>query len=320
MIFICLIGLYTSYLGEFTIFSFIFAQTVSLALTALVALVILMRCHRQPIVWRFTVNWQLLRRTTPYAMVVLLMTFYARIDAILIERLLPDGVAQAGLYAFGYRILDMISVFCFLFANLLLPMFARLLRQQHELKSLLELSFRLMVLLTVAASSLLLVYADPLCQWLYDKYTPQATSVLQMLLFSFNAIGFIYIFGTLLTASGRLWAMNIVFLLAIGCNLLLNLLLIPSFGALGAAYTAIATQSLVAIAELYLVRRWLGSLFPLRTWLQMLLFVSGTAAIAYFSPLITVFDWRLTLCLAALCIAVWALLSRWISLSSIKKR
>jgi len=56
----------------------------------------------------------------PFALLVLLMSFYNRIDPVLIERLLPAplGEEQSGVYAQAFRLLDAgqkFLLFCLLF-------------------------------------------------------------------------------------------------------------------------------------------------------------------------------------------------------------
>jgi O-antigen/teichoic acid export membrane protein len=58
-----------------------------------------------------------------------------------------------------------------------------------------------------------------------------------------------FIFGTLLTASGNLKVLNWISFLGILLNIVLNLLLIPKYGALGAAFTTFVTQFFTAILQ-----------------------------------------------------------------------
>ena len=57
----------------------------------------------------------ILKKSIPFALIILFMSMYFRIDAVMIKELLPDGNFQAGLYAQGYRFLDMLNNFVFLF-------------------------------------------------------------------------------------------------------------------------------------------------------------------------------------------------------------
>ncbi|MCB0535034.1 MAG: oligosaccharide flippase family protein, partial [Saprospiraceae bacterium] len=79
--------------------SFALAQTVALALTAVVVGFVLHGKVRLSLRPSWLQNWRagrpallaLFRKSLPYALVILLMTAYTRLDAVLLERLLPDG-------------------------------------------------------------------------------------------------------------------------------------------------------------------------------------------------------------------------------------
>ena len=65
----------------------------------------------------------------------------------------------------------------------------------------------------------------------------------------FFPIGMNFIFGTLLTANGNLMVLNTISAIGIAANITINLILIPTYGALGAAVATFATQGVTAIAQ-----------------------------------------------------------------------
>ncbi|KJS06503.1 MAG: hypothetical protein VR77_04980, partial [Flavobacteriales bacterium BRH_c54] len=76
----------------FTIMHFIYAQTLAYAITAIIvfSIVITKTTH-----FIFTIDGsflkQILIQTFPYALLVLTMVFYYRIDAVMLDIMLPDG-------------------------------------------------------------------------------------------------------------------------------------------------------------------------------------------------------------------------------------
>ena len=90
MIIICSILLWVSpFKANFKIEYFIYAQTVSLALTALLAFGIIGK-YLKKLSFRFKTTFLklILKESYPYALVVFLMTAYTRIDGVMIERML----------------------------------------------------------------------------------------------------------------------------------------------------------------------------------------------------------------------------------------
>ncbi|MCH2042818.1 MAG: oligosaccharide flippase family protein [Saprospiraceae bacterium] len=259
MVLICGVLVWTPLSKDFRIEWFLYAQTTAYGLSVLLAFWVNLRFLKRKLHFHF--NWivllAILKKSLPFALVVILMTLYTRIDAVMIERLLDgvEGKKEAGIYAFAYRFLDTSNMFVYLFATLLLPMFSRLLSQQAALKALLVFSYQLMLVLTIGLSIGLAYYAPEIGQALFDEYTPYTAEVFAMLILSFNALGMLAIFGTLLTANGSLRAMNTLFVIGILLNVLMNYIMIPKYGAWGAALSTLCTQSFVALGEIFLVIR-----------------------------------------------------------------
>ncbi|NJN78286.1 MAG: oligosaccharide flippase family protein [Saprospiraceae bacterium] len=144
VIIICSVLLWGSVVPSFEIEYFVYAQTFAYGLTAFVSLILLLKIKKSvnsinstgdfesPVEYSqyeksisFSIVFQIIKQSYPYALLVLLMTIYNRIDSIMIEKLLPDGLEQAGIYAAAYRLLDAVNIFGVLFGTLLLPIFAK---------------------------------------------------------------------------------------------------------------------------------------------------------------------------------------------------
>ena len=69
----------------------------------------------------------LLSHAFPFAIIFILMSLYSRMDGIMLKSLLDDDAVSAGIYAAGFRVYDAMNMVGFLFASLLLPMFANVL-------------------------------------------------------------------------------------------------------------------------------------------------------------------------------------------------
>lgn len=277
MVLICGILVWTPLSKDFEIEWFLYAQTSAYGLSVLLAFWVNLRFLKTKLSFHFNwvVMWAILKKSLPFALVVILMTLYTRIDAVMIERLLEGtkGQEEAGIYAFGYRFLDTSNMFVYLFATLLLPMFSRLLNRQTELKALLAFSYQLMLVLTVGLSIGLAYYAPEIGEALFNEYTPYTAEVFSMLMLSFNALGMLAIFGTLLTAKGSLRAMNTLFVIGIFLNIIMNYFLIPDYGAWGASLSTLCTQSFVAVGEIFLVVRIFQLGLNLKLIIQTILFI-----------------------------------------------
>ena len=200
----------------------------------------------------------LLRGGAPFAVAMLLQAAYTRTDAVMIERLLPDGAEAAGHYAAGYRLLDALNTVGWLTAGLLLPMYARLYARKEDLRELLRFSTQLLVGGALVISLPLAFYARPVVQLLYDFAEGRTAVILAFLALTFVAQCLSYAYGALLSGTGNIGRMNYLFCGGIVLNVVANFFAIRYYGAPGAAAVTLLTQSCVAVAQTVLAHRWLG--------------------------------------------------------------
>lgn len=277
MIIICSILLFTNVLGgKFSIEWFVYAQTAAYILTSIITFAIVLRKSGR-IKLHFSLKFFLvfLRKSYPYALLILLMSFYNRIDSVMLERLLPDplGQEQAGIYAQAFRLLDAVSMFGVLFAGLLLPIFAKMIKHKEPVGQMVQLSYTLLIVPAIIIAISSVYYNHEIMAVLYKSNTAHSSEILGILMLGFIGIATTYIFGTLLTANGSMKYLNIMAFLGMVINVVLNLVLIPKFYAFGSAYASLATQLFTGAAQLILALVIFKLKPGIRFIFQLLLFV-----------------------------------------------
>jgi len=270
MIFICGSLLWIGTFREnFTIEWFVYAQTISYAITAIIALVaVLYRSGKLRLNWNPAFFLMIIKKSMPFAILALLMSFYSRIDPVLIERILggPFGNEQSGIYAQAFRLLDAGQNFALLFSVLLLPLFAKMIKENESLIKLLKLSFSIIISGTLIIALTSLFYGEQIMQLLYTPAEGElyasylerillSAKIFKLLMFSLVFVSSIYIFGTLLTANNSLKYLNLIAIVSLTANILLNFILIPRYFALGSAYASLAAQALSAILQIFIARK-----------------------------------------------------------------
>lgn len=236
--------------SNFNINYFIFSQTAALLITAIIAFIALRgRQAYQMNMWRWRFVKAILYKSAPFAMLGLLMTIYYRIDAIMLDRMY--SATETGIYAQSYRLLDAINQFGYLFGVPLMPLFATMIRRRENVHALLSFSAVLMFLFSVSAAILCVFFGDEIMRLLYHHTSSYSTRIFSLLMISFIPISSVYIFGTLLTAHGSMKILNIIAVGGILVNVILNLALIPGYGAFGTTVATIFTQTVVALLHIY---------------------------------------------------------------------
>jgi len=240
---------------KFKIEWFVYAQSLSFLISVLVAVfLVFIRIGLPRLHWGKSFNLVILRKSFPYALLILLMMMYTRVDAMMIERLHIYGNKQVGIYAQGFRMLDASFMFVMLFCNLLLPMFARLIQERKSVVPLLDTASKLLVAFTSVMSLTCFAFAYFILDLIYVHDVILVVPTFQLLMLSFIPTSIVLVYGTLLTANGNLKRLNILSFIGLLMNIVLNFIFIPKHGAFGAAVATLSTQSLIAI--IYFVSVW----------------------------------------------------------------
>ena len=289
MVITCGVLIWTDWL-PFSLLNFALAQTLALFVTAVAVFILLRQRAVFPVKPSWASNWRagkpavlsMFRQSLPYALVVLLMFAYTRLDAVLLERM--AGAAHADVYASAFRLLEACNMFGYLFASLLLPMFARLLKAKESVRPLTSMSFKLIWAgsLTLAAA-IFFAREDLLRLMMPTRANEYRFDVLGVLIWAFVPVSVTYIFSTLLTAHQHMMRMNRFFVAGIAIDLALNLALIPHWQAMGSATAALVTQVFIAGAMVWLCAREFD-FYPSRL---------GLIQTFGFCAFILVFDWLL---------------------------
>jgi O-antigen/teichoic acid export membrane protein len=182
----------------------------------------------------------------PYAANIFLMTVILRADAFLLERIHHNGATEAGIYAAGFRIMDAFSVMGSLVAGFLMPFIARYWPDKERFSGVVLVCRQFLVCVAIIAGVTGSMVPEFLTRLLYHRDDPGLVIVMQTILLSLPAISLVHIYGTILTATQNIATFTRVSMVFAVLSLLLNLVLIPRFGAMACTVTAVVVQSLYA--------------------------------------------------------------------------
>ncbi|MEO0787373.1 MAG: polysaccharide biosynthesis C-terminal domain-containing protein [Bacteroidota bacterium] len=302
---------------------FVFAQTLSWGLACVIVITFLWPklTYRLP-KFKKTLALSFLRRAWPYALAILLMTAYTRLDAVMIERLLPDGVLQADHYAAAYRLLDAANMGGFLLAGLLLPMFSRLIGQGQSVVPLLRTATPLILTGAATISVSLAITAGPITQHLYEFADLRTGQILAWLIPSFVAVCGNYIFGSLCVAADLLRPMNRIFALGVVLNFAGNLWVLPRYGAIGCAAVTSLTQTFITTGLIILAHKRLSLSQMGSSWLVTIASILVLVVLGLVLPQVGNLSWWAIggfVLLSGLLLMAWHLKRSTVSIDDINK-
>lgn len=324
MILICSFMLWSGFIPKayFNVYTYIYAQTASYVITLIIATVIVLK-HTGKLTIRINIPFviMIIKKSLPYALLVLLMSFYNRLEPVLIERLLPEDIAasQAGVYAKAWRLFDAGNNISYLFSVILLPLFAAIIKEKEDLQSLVKQSFSIMLSMTCIIAVLCIFYSRNFMEIMYpEQNNTEAATILIILMGSFVSVSVTYIFGTLLTANGNLKQLNIVAACGVVINITLNCLFIPHFQAVGAAFTSLCVQFVTCVIQFVIAKQ----IFKLRLgnafWLRLLAFLVLISLSTYSSTRLS-FNWLTSFGIATAACIIIAFITKILNYNEIKE-
>ena len=209
---------------------------------------------------RLKAIFPIIQKSFPFALLIVLMTLYTRIDALLLLHFSVDnGTQEAAYYAQAYRLIDALYMFAMVFAGLLFPMFAKMLKDNTQaIGTLVSQASKLLLGSSLAFMVFSLMRGGILMDQIYDHTSVESNNILFLLSIAFFGMASNLVYGSLLTANGSLKVLNTISFVGLLVNISVNLILIPKVlngGAVIAAGVAALTQILVALAQAIYCKR-----------------------------------------------------------------
>jgi O-antigen/teichoic acid export membrane protein len=197
--------------------------------------------------------FKIIKAAAPLTLITLLMTIYTRMDAILVKYFLENGDVLNGSLAYSNRIIDSGYNALALFSVFLLPTVAR-----HHLSELSEYARRVVLFSGIAVTGIALsfilgclIFSEEIYAKLYPASTTMDIDVFQIQLWSILGVGWMYVFGSYLTATSRYRALIAIAIFGVLLSVLCNYVLLIKYQLIGSAYASSIVQISVGSANLF---------------------------------------------------------------------
>ncbi|MGI8511569.1 MAG: flippase [Solirubrobacteraceae bacterium] len=186
-----------------------------------------------------------------------LTTAYVRIDQLLVFQF--AGAKGAGLYAAVYRILDQGQLLPGSVTATMVPVIARTLQSApRRAADLVQRTAEYLAIVSLPALAFAVVAAEPTVRLLFGAEFVPAAPALPILMGAFVFVSLGYLTGNLLVVLHLQRRMIGIAAAGLVVNVVLNVLLIPPYGFLAAAWVTLATEVVVFAIATRLVAAGLG--------------------------------------------------------------
>lgn len=194
--------------------------------------------------WKF--NWttvtELVRQGVPLFLTSAFIMLYFRIDVFFLEYYRSH--TEIGLYAAAYRLTESLPLIASALSSSIFPVLCQHVYAANEesLTKLVRISLKMMLGAAIPVSVLVTFYSKTVTGFLYGPSFAGSAPLLSVLVCNQILVYTNILMTTLLVARGRNKALMYLTFGMLVWNVGLNFLIIPRYGALGAAWTTLATE------------------------------------------------------------------------------
>jgi O-antigen/teichoic acid export membrane protein len=253
-----------------TIF-YAYCQLIALLISAIACLVVL---HQNKIAvfktFRLKIDFQQFKPLIPFAIFAFLVLAHQKIDSVMIQKLASNGDLETGVYAAAYRFLDAATMLPILFASFLYPLLVSWIAQQKDFNVLVNNSMKILGSLSIVISITTWFYKEPLMELFYQyEFNQNLALVFGLLMFTCFFQVVYYVYSSVFTANNNLKILSYISLSGLTINILLNILLIPIYAALGAAISNLCSFGIMTIIYLFAYSKYFQIRFNYLLWFKL---------------------------------------------------
>ncbi len=195
----------------------------------------------------------MLRAGFPLVLTMLAVGIYHRIDQVMLHKMSGDRVL--GPYVIAVQLTELFSTLPIALMTSLFPAMAQSAQDEEKFKRYLGETYRFLLVVVFAACALVTPVAAPVIEMFYGKQYLATAGLMVVLIWSEVPIFFSAALGSALVAKGLQRYMPIGALVGAAMNILLNLVWIPKYGAMGASWATVISYSVSGIFYLLLISK-----------------------------------------------------------------
>jgi PST family polysaccharide transporter len=244
----------------------------------------------------------MLREGFPLVLTTLAVGIYHRIDQVMLHKMSGDQVL--GPYVIAVQLTELFSALPVALMASLFPALAQSAKEDERFKRYLGETYRFLLLIAFAACALVTPVAAPVIELFYGRQYLPTANLLIVLIWSEVPVFFAVALANALVAKGMQKYTPYGAIAGAIVNMLLNLALIPRYGALGASWATVISYSIAGIFSLLFISR-IRPLVLLGMRIAFWPFVLAIGITTGLKYIAVVFWWKLVLAGTAFFAGAW---------------
>ena len=207
----------------------------------------------------FRISLDLMRNSWTFLLITVVSMVSARIDVLMLTRL--TDMTQVALYSAAHKLFEMTMILPQAYFRSTFPELSRLSHSDsYSFRNMSKDMLRYTAFYILLAIPVILVVAPLIVDLLYGGKFSSSSKILQVLIIGLIPWGGARIFANILVTSNLQRYDLISGVFATAVNVVLNLILIPAFGGLGAAVALSCSLSSFCVLEFWYVRKVVNNL------------------------------------------------------------
>lgn len=191
-----------------------------------------------------------LRESLPMGAASVITFLYFKLDTILLS--VMKSSADVGIYNAAYKVLENINFFPAMIMGLVMPIMSHtVFSDRKKFEAISNNTFKLFLILIVPLVVSVLFLAESIIWIIGGAAFAQSTEILRILVWALALIFLGHFFSTALIVSNMQKKLMYIFAIAAVCNITFNLIFIPRFSYIAAAYTSVGTELIVVAISFY---------------------------------------------------------------------
>ncbi len=195
---------------------------------------------------------KMLREGWPLALSAILVMLYFRLNIITLS--LIKGEEAVGYFGAAYKVLENVIFFPAMFVGLVMPVMSKAAKEDKEkLKDILNKVSKVLVVLLMFMAAITVVLSGEIIRIIAGDNFGQSAQALNILIFAAAAIFLATLWSSAIIALGEQKQLVRIYFWGAVVNFAVNLILIPRFSYIGAAWSTLVTEIFVtALMAVYL--------------------------------------------------------------------
>lgn len=190
----------------------------------------------------------------PFAITGVLYSIYYSIDIIMLNHII--GNTATGIYNASYKLINVITLLYTAYTAVIFPVMSKFYKNDEKLLEIsYEKSIKYLMLIMIPLSMGTMIYSTDIILLIYGQEYINSAPTLSILIWTVCLLFVASPGNILLQASHKEVTVTKIYAIAAAFNFILNLILIPKFSFIGAAFTTVISDILIVIIQKYVIHK-----------------------------------------------------------------